>query len=298
MPPKVIPPRLHVLIASEAPYAVVLRRWPSKETTTFGWDLTTDTFTYGQWVKARIYPEMCDLSPDGKHLLYFAQTHKGQYVTYFGISIAPYLKAINFYNEAGTYTIGGHWVDTKTFWVEGISSVERECTWLKRVDAPNGRQRSFVFRNQRCGWGHLKEESKDFYYRDFFKEDFGFALLDLLAKVAWNLTGRKKTWIVENQFAKWVGSDWVLIKTVHSDSDAREGKGSYWEDHLLVKRDSQTPILKPDWEWADYDAPRDRILYAEKGKIFAVKLTNDGLGEPTELFDSTQYGRDPVIAPY
>ena len=39
---------------------------------TIGWDLRSDTFTIGQWMKARVYAHRCDLSPDGRHFVYFA----------------------------------------------------------------------------------------------------------------------------------------------------------------------------------------------------------------------------------
>ena len=37
-----------------------------------GWNLNTDEFTLGQWLYGRIYEYRCDLSPDGRYLLYFA----------------------------------------------------------------------------------------------------------------------------------------------------------------------------------------------------------------------------------
>jgi hypothetical protein len=71
MPAK-FPPRLHVLLARDTPYAVILPRGPSKTTCSIGWDRRNDTFTIGQWLRGRIYERRSDLSPDGKHLIYFA----------------------------------------------------------------------------------------------------------------------------------------------------------------------------------------------------------------------------------
>ena len=72
-----VPARLHVLLAREAPYAVVIRRGPAKQVCTVGWDRSTDAFTLGQWFKGRIYERRSDLSPDGKHLIYFALSSSG-----------------------------------------------------------------------------------------------------------------------------------------------------------------------------------------------------------------------------
>ncbi|HAP39973.1 MAG TPA: hypothetical protein DCQ94_09465, partial [Nitrospira sp.] len=66
------PPRLHVLLAREAPVGLVIRRGPSRQVCTMRWDRRTDTVTLGQWFNGRIYERRCDLSPDGTHFLYFA----------------------------------------------------------------------------------------------------------------------------------------------------------------------------------------------------------------------------------
>ena len=67
-----IPPRLHILLARESTKAVIIRRGPSKQVGLFGWDRKTDVITMGQWLKGRIYELRCDLSPDGRHMIYFA----------------------------------------------------------------------------------------------------------------------------------------------------------------------------------------------------------------------------------
>src|SRR5947209_12822707 len=91
------PARLHVLLAREAPYGVVIRRGPSRQVCTVGWDRQTDRFAVGQWLKGRIYERRCDLSPDGRFLLYFAMNgrwHSEAKGAWTAISRAPYLKAI------------------------------------------------------------------------------------------------------------------------------------------------------------------------------------------------------------
>lgn len=60
--------RIH---ARSAPRAVVLRRGPSGWAQVIAWDTERDTFDDGAWFKGRIYEERCDLSPNGKLLLYF-----------------------------------------------------------------------------------------------------------------------------------------------------------------------------------------------------------------------------------
>lgn len=67
-----VPARLHAILARRGSNAVVFRRGPSDKAAVIGWDRSNDTFTLGQWLRGRIYPLRCDLSPSGKYLIYFA----------------------------------------------------------------------------------------------------------------------------------------------------------------------------------------------------------------------------------
>ena len=90
------PPRLHVLLAAYTPDAVVIRRGPSRTVCTVGWDRKRDRFGVGQWMRGRIFERWCDLSPDGRRLIYFALNGKWNSETrgsWTAVSRAPYLKA-------------------------------------------------------------------------------------------------------------------------------------------------------------------------------------------------------------
>ena len=66
------PARIHAILAREADKAVVFRRGPSSKTAILEWDLKADKFKLGQWFYGSFYPYRCDISPDGRHLVYFA----------------------------------------------------------------------------------------------------------------------------------------------------------------------------------------------------------------------------------
>ena len=91
--PRRVPPRLHVLLARDAPTAVVIRRGPTRHTAVVGWNRRDDSFKSGQWLYGRIYERRSDLAPDGRHLIYFAMngrwtsSAKGAWTA---ISRAPY----------------------------------------------------------------------------------------------------------------------------------------------------------------------------------------------------------------
>lgn len=69
-PPRVL---LETLFAAEAPRAVVLRRGPKSHYQLIAWDLERDRFTPGQWMRGTVF--LCDLSPDGTKLLYWASQY-------------------------------------------------------------------------------------------------------------------------------------------------------------------------------------------------------------------------------
>lgn len=65
--------RLSILFARAAAKAVILRRGPRNHWHLIDWDLTTDALTHGQWMKGDVV--LCDLSPDGRKLIYFASQY-------------------------------------------------------------------------------------------------------------------------------------------------------------------------------------------------------------------------------
>src|SRR6266496_5416829 len=90
--------RLHVLLAREAPIAVILRRGPTNWVQMIKWRTDTDTFESGQWFHGRVYVESCDLSPDGQLLVYFAgkfnqKTMQDDKFAWTAISKPPYFTA-------------------------------------------------------------------------------------------------------------------------------------------------------------------------------------------------------------
>ncbi|MEM9726239.1 MAG: hypothetical protein AAF909_12385 [Pseudomonadota bacterium] len=62
--------RLEALFAPEARQAVILRRGPKRHFHLIQWDLATDSLTPGQWMKGMV--RLCDLSPNGRKLIYWA----------------------------------------------------------------------------------------------------------------------------------------------------------------------------------------------------------------------------------
>ena len=78
--------RTNVLFASHAPRAVILRRGPRSHHRLIVWNTDDHTFEAGQWMKGNV--RLCDLSPSGMMLLYFAEQFHPRAMS--KISLGPY----------------------------------------------------------------------------------------------------------------------------------------------------------------------------------------------------------------
>lgn len=104
------PPRLFGLLRPESPVALVIRQGPSKVFCTIGWDLAHDRFAVGQWCKHKLYPERCDISPDGRWFVYFALDGRWQSEAkgaWTGLAQVPYLRALKLWPQGNTWGGGG-----------------------------------------------------------------------------------------------------------------------------------------------------------------------------------------------
>ncbi len=118
--------RLFVIPAKLEPTAVILRRGPSRWYHVIKWDTQRDTFEHGAWVKGRIYEDKCDVSPDGRLLLYFI--HQGsRFRTPFtdawtAISRVPWLQALVVWPQGQTYGGGGRFLSEAAVTLRGVHS--------------------------------------------------------------------------------------------------------------------------------------------------------------------------------
>jgi hypothetical protein len=98
------PCRLHLLKATAAPVACVIRRGPSNWFHVALWRHEEGVVDHGAWTKIKLYPERCGLSPDGTRLVVFALG--GEWGAYFAVSKAPWLHALAAWSTVGTWTTG------------------------------------------------------------------------------------------------------------------------------------------------------------------------------------------------
>ncbi len=114
-----VAPRIFGIPAARAPIVAVLRRGPSDWSHVGRWDLARDVYTPGAWIRGNLYPQRCDLSPDGRLLCYFTLKQTATWdagATYVAISRLPWLAALAAWKTCGTWTRGAHFVEDRTVW--------------------------------------------------------------------------------------------------------------------------------------------------------------------------------------
>ncbi len=109
------PPRLFGILAREAPVVAVLRRGPSDWAHVGRWDLAASTYEGGSWLHGTLYPQRCDLSPDGRYLATMALVGRADWApgtTYVAVSRLPWLTALAAWGTDGTWSRGLHFAAT------------------------------------------------------------------------------------------------------------------------------------------------------------------------------------------
>ncbi len=156
-------PRLFGIPATRSPVVAILRRGPSDWSQVNRWDPEAGTFEHGSWIHANLYPQRCDLSPDGRWFSYFTLRQKAEWTagpTYIAISRLPWLTALAAWGTCGTWTCGLHFVEHRRTWEVGppaegdieplrerygfgleltrppVFAVERRRGWTETADSP------------------------------------------------------------------------------------------------------------------------------------------------------------------
>jgi hypothetical protein len=111
------PPRLHLLVARQAPRILIIRRGPSRVYHLILWHCDSDTFEPGSWFRGMLYMQRCDLSWDGARLVYFAMGKSAEYYSWTAVSRAPWLRAELFYPKNATWHGGGVWIGPNRLWL-------------------------------------------------------------------------------------------------------------------------------------------------------------------------------------
>lgn len=138
------------------------------------WDTATDTLTPGSWFAGELYPLKSDLSPDGKHLVYYARNESknrleraraewgvDHFWTWTAVCKPPWVKALGLWEGGLPGDGGGVFCDSRTLWlnyyVQSLAQVKtlRQPPGLATALYPErGHRPIWTAAMKRTGW-HL-----------------------------------------------------------------------------------------------------------------------------------------------
>jgi hypothetical protein len=93
--------------ATDSPIVAVIGRGPTEWARVGRWDVDAMTYEPGTRMHARVYPQRCDLSPDGQYLCYFTLNPGSDWAagdTYAAVSRLPWLFALAAWDEISTHS--------------------------------------------------------------------------------------------------------------------------------------------------------------------------------------------------
>jgi hypothetical protein len=267
------PARLHVLLARETKIGLVIRRGPSKSVCTVLWNRQRDTFKLGQWMRGRIYERRSDLSPHGRHLIYFAMNGRWESETkgaWTAISRVPYLKAVSLFAKGDCWHGGGLFLADGEFWLnDGHGHVElKKASRLRRN--VNGQPKDY-----------FGGECLNVYY-------------NRLQRDGWTM--RKEEYQGATLFEKKLPKSWLLRKLAFVEIGAPPGRGCYWDAHELRQESTHTILPFPEWEWADF--VDGRLVFAVEGKLCTARLGRGTITGEKLLHDFNNMKFQAIAAPY
>lgn len=277
------PPRLFGIQARDAPVVAVLRRGPSEWWQVGRWDLARLVYEPGAWFHGTLYPQKCDLSPDGRWLLYSAMKQGSTWAAgdiYEAISRLPWLTALAAWNAGTTYTRGFHFhtvpgpsaagdpdVGDATPCLRRYAinltrpvqfAVERRRGWTESVDTPP-RERGGAWDEQRRVEMEKPQPGRDGCRLQVTGSYAAFrGMPDARDPAEYSLVRDEELYVLEGvQWADWDSTGRLLTATttgrleVHGVDDrsgAPSGDADFSVDLSTARPDPQPP---PDWaqEW-------------------------------------------------
>lgn len=265
-------PRLSIFLARASPLAVVLRRGPSEWARLLLWDRSDDTFSAGQWVRARVYERRCDLSPDGRLFVYIAAKHgRGQPEAWTAISRPPWFTALSSWPNPGSWYGGGVFASDDRVLLDASCSLEPDPAY----GAP------------RIEIGTCPAESAPWEQRLILG---GWSLVERgFDPRTHRRVGAREIWRKPAP-----EGDLTLYREIQ-DWDPRRFGGPYADSYWL-EGDDLVPL--EGVRWAEWDAPQRgaRLLCTVRGEVRASRWTGTAL-ETRTLFEAGDVAPEAIEAP-
>jgi hypothetical protein len=279
--------RLYVIQARASSTAVVFRRGPSKHVQLIKWDMENHTFEQGQWFNGRIYERRCDLSPDGRLLVYFAANYKEPFFSWTAISKPPYLTPLAFWPKGDGWGGGGLFTADNSIL---LNHREEEMSLAKDTKLPDG----FTVKpfGERPGWGEDQPLFGERLVRDGWTltQSAGYNHNELGAPV----------WIEMNPPEIWERVhptvEDLTLRTIVTGLHERDGAW-YVTNHEVFDRSSNKAIALGKTTWADW-GPNGDLLFEMSGSLLRLPLIAGTFGDLSDAaplidFSENRFERVP-----
>lgn len=253
--------RLHILRAHGSPKAVIIRRKPSKCVHIVSWDTDSDALEHGSWFRGRIYSERCDLSWDGRWMVYLAMGSGGD--TWNGICEPPGLRTVADVPNMGTWAGGGFFSDARTLRSNDVWHHDRSLSEFSK-------SKKFPFSIERMeSDGEVFPILSHRLERDGWKREGDFV-------------EDQKISLKHSTYSTLCVGDpgWSWQPTPKHPTLRMFYRGYLVYGYTFEFRLDDSELLDPSVDWATWDAKGD-LLVARQGTI--QRYTLDGLktGSPT-----------------
>jgi hypothetical protein len=273
---------MFVLLARKASIAVILRRGPTKSWHVTLWDTKADRFQSGQWFHGSLYPDKCDLSPDGSLLGYFVskfsgrQMDKGYGYAWTAISRPPYLTALALWPVRGTHGGNAVFVDNYTVLIGGYGPhhPEHPPGPLRVLQSCNLGRNDPLHQAEPCwraGWeGTLAQ-------REYRRNGLYSSWRKACGKLTLERDGRYKT--------RWGGTDYEMFPM---------SGGRRRTMYTLCR--AEKPVALFEAHWADWDQ-QGRLVAAVGGRILEGSLNRRNQLEWRQLASLADEKPERMVAP-
>ena len=275
--------RLYVILARNAPVAVIFRRGPSRHVLALSWNTETHEIRRGQWFKGRIYEHRCDLSPSGEKLIYFAAKHRAPLFTWTAVSRPPFLSALAMWPKGDAWGGGGLFTNERTIALNHRAS-ERAVAEGFRLP------KSIVVEPMkgRPGWGEDDPIWSERLARDGW-------ILKQLAKGRENKRG-SKIWWEYSQPLIWTKAKGSLVLEMHVLGFHEIDGPSDVVEHRVLSSDGELALSLGRSDWADWSRSGE-LLFARDGRLFRIPVDRSGgLEEPIQVADFRELRFEEVPA--
>ena len=269
--------RVYALLARASPRAVVFRRGPSKQVLLLGWNTANDEFEQGQWLKGRIYERRCDLSPDGRLLLYFAASYREPYFSWSAVSRPPYLTALALWPKGDAWGGGGHFENDTCI---ALNHLEHQLTLADGFRVPRHMTVQPLGHQSGCGEDHPVWSSR--------LERDGWTLVSSGRLVEENFKG--SVWLPFDPPILWekphprAPERCLLRMEIHGIKE-RNGPWYLTEHSVVTDGEVSHNIGRSDWaEWA----PNGDLLFSRGSSLYRLAYARRALAplaEARQLID-------------